>query len=90
MKDREVYEQLGGKMDEHQPSAECPVASIQDRMIPDDEIEDHDREVDYSIGHGIGQVRSFYPGEHDEHFSSLMACAVLGISGSIKKKYGGK
>ena len=88
MKDREVYEQLGGKMDEHQPSEECPIKSLEDKSLLDEnsECEQWDREVSFKTEHGEGKVSSFYPGEYDEHINSLVASAAIALAHSIKNK----
>lgn len=36
VKDREVYEALGGKMEESQPTAECPIKSLEDKSLVDE------------------------------------------------------
>lgn len=86
MKDREVYEQLGGKMDEHQPSRECPIKSLEDKSLVDEngECEQWDREVSVKTAHGEGKVNSFYSGEYDEYVNSLVACAVLAVASTKK------
>lgn len=88
MKDKDVYETLGGKMDEHQPSAECPITSIQDKSLVDEngECENWDREVTFKTDAGEGKVNSFYPGEYDEHINSLVASAAIALACSIKNK----
>lgn len=88
MKDRDVYETLGGKMDEHQPSRDCPIKSITDKSLVDEngECEQWDREVSFKTASGEGKVNSFFPGEYDEYLNSLVACAVLGLASSIKSK----
>lgn len=88
MKDREVYEQLGGKMDEHQPSAECPITSIQDKSLVDEngECESWDREVEFTTDKGTGKVNSFYAGEYDEYVNSLVASAAIALACHIKNK----
>lgn len=88
MKDREIYEQLGGRMDEHQSSAECPVTSVQDKSLVDEngECEQWDREVSFKTEHGEGKVNSFYSGEPDEYVNSLIASAVIGLASSLKNK----
>lgn len=88
MKDREVYEQLGGEMDEHQPSAECPIKSLEDKSLLDEngECEQWDREVSVKTAHGEGKVSSFYPGEYDEYVNSLVASAAIALACHIKNK----
>ena len=88
MKDREVYEHLGGKMDEHQPSAECPIKSLEDKSLLDEngECEQWDREVSFKTEHGEGKVNSFYAGEYDEYVNSLVASAAIALACSIKNK----
>ena len=88
MKDREVYEQLGGKMDEHQPSAECPIKSLQDESLVDEngECEQWDREVTFKTDAGDGKVNSYYAGEYDEYVNSLVASAAIALAHSIKNK----
>ena len=88
MKDREVYEQLGGRMDEHQPSAECPIKSLEDKSLLDEngECEQWDREVSFKTESGEGKVNSFYPGEYDEHINSLVASAAIALACSIENK----
>ncbi len=88
MKDREVYEQLGGKMDEHQPSAECPIKSLEDKSLLDEngECEQWDREVSFKTESGEGKVNSYYAGEYDEYVNSLVASAAIALACSIKNK----
>lgn len=88
MKDREVYESLGGKMDEHQPSRECPIKSLEDKSLLDEkgECDTWDREVSFQTDSGEGKVSSFYPGEYDEYVSSLVASAAIALACSIKNK----
>ena len=88
MKDREVYEQLGGKMHDSQPSRECPIKSIEDKSLTDEngECDEWDREVTFKTESGEGKVSSFYPGEYDEHINSLVASAAIALAHSIKNK----
>lgn len=88
MKDRKVYEQLGGEMEEHQPSRECPIKSLQDKSLVDEqgECEEWDREVTFKTDSGEGKVNSFYPGEYDEYVNSLVASAAIALACSIKSK----
>ena len=86
MKDRDLYETLGGKMHESQPAKECPIKSITDKSLVDEngECDEWDREVTFQTAHGEGKVNSFYPGEYDEHINSLVACAVLAVVSTKK------
>ena len=88
VKDRDLYEALGGKMDEHQPSRECPIKSITDKSLVDEsgECDEWDREVSFKTAHGEGKVNSFYPGEYDEHINSLIASAAIALACTIKNK----
>jgi hypothetical protein len=88
VKDREVYEALGGKMDKHQPSGECPIKSLQDKSLLDEqgECDEWDREVTFQTEHGEGKVNSFYPGEYDEYVNSLVASAAIALACTIKNK----
>ena len=88
MKDREVYEQLGGKMHESQPSRECPITSIQDKSLVDEqgECDEWDREITFQTGSGEGKVNSFFSGEYDEYVNSLVASAAIALACSIKSK----
>ena len=88
MKDKEVYEQLGGKMDEHQPSRECPIKSLQDKSLVDEngECDNWDREVSFKTEHGEGKVSSFYPEEYNEYVNSLVASAAIALACTIKNK----
>lgn len=88
MKDREVYEQLGGKMHDSQPSRECPIKSLEDKSLLDEngECEQWDREVSFKTESGEGKVSSFYPGEYDEYVNSLVASAAIALACSIKHK----
>ena len=88
MKDREVYEVLGGKMDEHQPSKECPIKSLEDKSLVDEygECDNWDREVTFQTEHREGKVNSFYAGEYDEYVNSLVASAAIALACSIKSK----
>ena len=92
MKDREVYEVLGGKMHESQPSRECPIKSLQDKSLVDEngECDNWDREVTFQTAHGEGKVNSYYPGEYDEYMNSLVACAVLAVASTKKVNSKGK
>lgn len=86
MKDKEVYEALGGKMEEHQPSRECPIKSLEDKSLVDEngECEQWDREVTFKTEHGEGKVNSYCPAEYDEYVNSLVACAVLAVASTKK------
>ena len=88
MKDKEVYEALGGKMEESQPSLECPITSIQDKSLVDEqgECDEWDREVTFQTESGEGKVNSFYPEEYNEYVNSLVASAAIGLASSIKSK----
>ena len=88
MKDREVYEALGGKMEESQPTAECPIKSIEDKSLVDEngECDEWDREVSFKTDSGEGKVNSFYPAEYDEYMNSLVASAAIALACSIKSK----
>lgn len=88
VKDREVYEALGGKMEESQPTAECPIKSITDKSLVDEngECEEWDREVTFQTDSGEGKVSSFYPGEYDEYVNSLVASAAIALACTIKNK----
>ena len=88
MKDREVYEALGGEMDEHQPSRECPIKSLEDTSLVDEsgECDEWDREVSFQTDSGEGKVNSFYPEEYNEYVSSLVASAAIALAYSIKSK----
>ena len=88
MKDREVYEALGGQMDEHQPSRECPIKSLQDKSLVDEngECDTWDREVTFKTDSGEGKVNSFYPAEYDEYMNSLVASAAIALACTIKNK----
>ena len=92
VKDREVYEVLGGKMHESQPSRECPIKSLQDKSLVDEqgECDEWDREVTFKTDSGEGKVNSFYPGEYDEYMNSLVACAVLAVASTKKVNSKGK
>jgi len=86
MKDREVYEALGGKMEESQPTAECPIKSLEDKSLVDEngECDEWDREVSFKTEHGEGKVNSYISGEYDEYVNSLVACAVLAVASTKK------
>lgn len=88
MKDREVYEALGGKMEESQPTAECPIKSITDKSLVDEngECDNYDREVTFKTDSGEGKVNSFYPAEYDEYMNSLVASAAIALACTIKNK----
>ena len=88
MKDKEVYEQLGGKMEEHQPSRECPIKSLEDKSLVDEngECENWDREVSFKTDFGKGKVNSFYPEEYNEYVNSLVASAAIALACTIKNK----
>ena len=86
MKDKELFEALGGKQDEDLRPRECPIKSITDKSLLDEngECDQWDREVSFKTAHGEGKVNSFYPAEYDEHFNSLVACAVLAVASTKK------
>ena len=88
MKDREVYDALGGKMQESQPTAECQIKSINDKSLVDEngECDEWDREVLFKTDSGEGKVNSFYAGEYDEYVNSLVASAAIALACSIKNK----
>ena len=88
VKDREVYEALGGKMEESQPTAERPIKSLQDKSLLDEqgECEQWDREVTFKTSSGEGKVNSFYPEEYNEYVNSLVASAAIALACSIKSK----
>ena len=88
MKDREVYEVLGGKMDEHQPSRECPIKSLEDKSLVDEngKCDEWDWEVSFKTDSGEGKVNSFYSGEYDEYVNSLVASAAIALACTIKNK----
>lgn len=88
MKDREFYEALGGKMEESQPTAECPIKSLEDKSLVDEngECDQWDREVTFKTESGEGKVSSFYPGEYNEYVNSLVASAAIALACSIKSK----
>ena len=88
MKDREVFEALGGKVREELENSqeECPIKSITDKSLVDEngECDEWDREVSFKTESGEGKVSSFYPGEYDEYVNSLVACAVLAVASTKK------
>ena len=88
MKDRDLYEALGGKMHESQPSRECPITCIQDKSLVDElgECDEWDREVTFKTDSGEGKVNSFYPEEYNEYVNSLVASAAIALACSIKSK----
>ena len=88
VKDRDLYETLGGKMHESQPSRECPIKSLQDKSLVDEngECDEWDREVSFKTDSGEGKVNSFYPGKYDEYVNSLVASAAIALACSIKNK----
>ena len=75
-------------MDEHQPSRECPIKSLEDKSLVDEngECEEWDREVTLQTDSGEGKVSSFYPGEYDEHINSLIASTAIALACTIKNK----
>ena len=88
VKDRDLYETLGGKMHESQPSRDCPIKSLQDKSLVDEngECDNWDREVTFQTEHVEGKVNSFYAGEYDEYVNSLVASAAIALACSIKNK----
>ena len=88
MKDKEVFEQLGGQQDENLRPRECPIKSIQDKSLLDEngECEQWDREVSFKTEHGEGKVNSYCSGEYNEQINSLVACAVLAVVSTKKVK----
>lgn len=90
VKDREVYEALGGKVREEIENSqeECPIKSLEDKSLTDEngECDTWDREVSFKTDSGEGKVSSFYPGEYDEYVNSLVASAAIALACSIKNK----
>ena len=88
MKDKELFEALGGKQDEDLLPRDCPVKSIEDKSLLDEqgECDNWDREVTFKTDSGEGKVNSFYPGEYDEYVNSLVASAAIALACSIKSK----
>ena len=90
VKDREVYEALGGKVREELENSqeECPIKSLEDKSLVDEngECEQWDREVTLQTDHGEGKVSSFYHGEYDEYVKSLVASAAIALACTIKNK----
>ena len=86
MKDKEVFEQLGGKQAEDLLPRECAIKSIEDKSLLDEsgECEQWDREVSFKTSSGEGKVNSFYSGEYNEYVNSLVACAVLAVASTKK------
>lgn len=90
MKDREVFEALGGKVREELEDSqeECPIKSLQDKSLTDEngECDTWDREVTFKTDSGTGKVNSFYPGEYNEYVNSLVASAAIALACTIKNK----
>ena len=86
MKDKEVFETLGGKQAEDLRPRECPIKGIEDKSLLDEsgECEQWDREVSFKTSSGEGKVNSFYAGEYDEYVNSLVACAILAVVSTKK------
>lgn len=86
MKDKEVFEQLGGKQDEDLLPRECPIKSIEDKSLVDEqgECEQWDREVTFKTSSGEGKVNSYCSGEYNEYVNSLVACAALAVASAKK------
>lgn len=79
-------------MQESQPSRECPIKSLEDKSLVDEngECDEWDREVTFKTDSGEGKVNSFYAGEYDEYVNSLVASAAIALACSIKKKHNKK
>lgn len=92
MKDKELFEQLGGKQDEDLLPRECPIKSVEDKSLLDEngECEQWDREVTFKTESGEGKVSSYISGEYDEYVNSLVACAVLAVVSTKKINSKGK
>ena len=92
MKDKELFEALGGKQDEDLRPRECPVKSIEDKSLLDEqgECEQWDREVTFKTSSGEGKVNTYISGEYDEYVNSLVACAVLAVASTKKVNSKGK
>lgn len=92
MKDKELFEALGGKQDENLRPRECPIKSIEDKSLLDanGECEQWDREISFKTEHGEGKVNSYISGEYDEYVNSLVACAVLAVVSTKKVNSKGK
>ena len=88
MKDKEVFEALGGQQDENLRPRECPIKSLEDKSLVDEngECDEWDREVSFKTDSGEGKVNSFYPGEYNEYVNSLVASAAIALACSIKSK----
>lgn len=86
MKDKEVFEALGGQQDEDLLPRECPIKAIEDKSLLDGqgECEQWDREVTFQTDSGEGKVNSYISGEYDEYVNSLVACAVLAVAATKK------
>ena len=86
MKDKELFESLGGKQDENLRPRECPIKAIEDKSLLDEqgECEQWDREVSFKTSSGEGKVNSYISGEYDEYVNSLVACAVLAVVSTKK------
>ena len=86
MKDKEVFDALGGQQDENLRPRECPIKSIQDKSLVDEngECEQWDREISFKTANGEGKVNSYCSGEYDEYLNSLVACAVLAVASAKK------
>ena len=86
MKDKELFEALGGKQDEDLLPRDCPVKSIEDKSLLDEqgECDNWDREVTFKTDSGEGKINSYISGEYDEYVNSLVACAVLAVASTKK------
>ena len=86
MKDKELFEALGGKQDEDLLPRDCPVKSIEDKSLLDEqgECDNWDREVTFKTDSKKKKINSYISGEYDEYVNSLVACAVLAVASTKK------
>ena len=81
MKEKELFETLGGKV-AVETEDETPVLRLEDRQLTDTE-----REVRFAMKDGgTAKVSSRYSGEPDEYLNDCVACALLGLAYQIKSK----
>lgn len=98
MKDKDVFEALGGKQAEDLLPRECPIKSVEDKSLLDDngqcgqcgQCEQWDREVSFKTASGEGKVNCYISGEYNEYVNSLVACAVLAVASTKKINSKGK
>lgn len=81
MKEKELFEALGGKV-AVETEDETPVLRVDDRQLSDTE-----REVRFALKDGgTAKVNSRYAGEPTKYVNDCIACALLALAYQIESK----